>query len=109
MPNIPLELALFGCFACSSAFAVALTTQWGQEKTLDHLWIAGFVVFGVALVLLWMGLVNKPAALLALAFFMAGGSPMLIRAAYLKLRHKQQLITHLQKRAQAVRVEEFED
>lgn len=109
MPSIPPELALAGCFACSAAFAAALTTQWGQAKTLDHLWIAGFVVVGVAGVLAWFALVNLPAALQALAFFVAGGLPMLIRAAYLWNRHKQQHIAYLQRRAQQVSVQEFED
>ena len=109
MPEIPSELALTGCFACSAAFAAALTTQWGQAKTLDHLWIAGFVVVGVAGVLAWFALVNLPAALQALAFFVAGGLPMLIRAAYLWNQHKQQYIAHLQQQAQRAGVTEFED
>ena len=45
----------------------------------------------------------------AFTFFMAGGLPMLIRAAYLYLRHKQQHIAYLQQRAQAASVQEFED
>lgn len=109
MPSIFPELALAGCFACSAAFAAALTTQWGQEKTLSHVWIASFVVFGVGLVLAWFALVNMAAALQALAFFVAGGFPMLFRAVYLWNRHKQQVIAHLQKRAQAANVQEFED
>ena len=109
VPEIPTELALVGCFACSAAFAAVLTTQWGQRATLNHLWIASFVVLGVAIVLAWFALVNLPAALQALAFFVSGGTPMLIRAAYLYLRHKQQHIAYLQQRAQQASVQEFED
>lgn len=107
MPSIPTELALAGCFACSVAFAAALTTQWGQRATLNHLWIASFVVFGVAIVLAWLALVDMRAATAAFAFFVAGGLPMLMRAAYLYLRHKQQHIAYLQQRAASV--QEFED
>jgi len=109
VPNIPLELALAGCFVTSAAFAAAITTQWGQAKTLSHVWIAGFVVFGVGLVLAWLALVNMAAAIQALAFFVAGGLPMLIRAAYLWNQHKQQYIAHLQQQAQRAGVTEFED
>lgn len=109
MPSITSEIALAGCFACSAAFAGVLTTQWGQAKTLSHVWIAGFVVFGVGLVLAWLALVNMAAALQALAFFVAGGLPMLIRAVYLWNRHKAQVIAHLQQRAQQTSVVEFED
>jgi lysylphosphatidylglycerol synthetase-like protein (DUF2156 family) len=109
VPEIPYQVALAGCFACSAAFAAALTTQWGQAKTLSHVWIAGFVVFGVGLVLAWLALVNLAAALQALAFFAAGGTPMLIRAVYLWNRHKQQVIAHLQQQAQRAGVTEFED
>ena len=109
MPEISTELALAGCFACSAAFAAVLTTQWGQRATLNHLWIASFVVFGVGLVLAWFALVNLPAATQAFTFFVAGGLPMLIRAAYLYLRHKQQHIAYLQQLAQAASVQEFED
>lgn len=109
MPNIPPEIALAGCFVCSAVYAVALTTQWGQEKTLSHVWIAGFVVFGVGLVLVWLYLVYPVAAMQALVLFVAGGLPMLIRATYLWNRHKQQYIAHLQQRAQSAGVQEFED
>ena len=109
VPEIPTELALVGCFACSAAFAGVLTTQWGQEKTLSHVWIASFVVFGVGLVLAWLAFVNLAAALQAFAFFVAGGLPMLFRAVYLWNRHKQQVIAHLQQRAQQASVQEFED
>lgn len=109
MPEIPSELALAGCFACSALYAGALTTRWGQEKTLSHVWIAGFVVFGVGLVLAWLALVSMAVALQALAFFVAGGLPMLFRAAYLWNRHKQQYIAHLQQQAQRAGVEDFED
>lgn len=109
MPNIPPEIALAGCFVCSGIFAAAITTKWGQEKTLSHVWIAGFVVFGVLLVLAWLALVNLAAATAALTFFVAGGLPMLFRAAYLWNHHKAQYIAHLQQRAQSAAVEEFED
>ena len=103
------EVAIAGCFLSSAAFAAALTTRWGQAKTLDHLWIAGFVVAGVSIVLAWLYVANATAALWGFAFFVAGGTPMLIRAVYLWMRHKQQHIAYLQQRAQSAGVQEFED
>lgn len=97
------ELAIAGCFLTSAAFAAALTTRWGQAKTLDHLWIAGFVVAGVLIVLAWLYTANATAALWAFAFFVAGGTPMLIRAIYLRMRHTQQHMDYLRTRAEQAR------
>ena len=72
MPSITSEIALAGCFACSAAFAGAHYTVGTNKGRLSHVWIAGFVVFGVGLVLAWLALVNMAAALQALAFFVAG-------------------------------------
>ncbi len=107
--SVSPEIAIIGCFACSAAYAAALTTKWGQAKTLSHVWIAGFVVFGVGLVLAWLYLVYPTAALQALVLFVAGGLPMMARAAYLWSQHKRQYIAHLQQRAQSAAVQEFED
>ena len=99
MPVSP-EIALAGCFFSSAAFAAALTTRWGQEKTLDHLWIAGFVVAGVLVVLGWYYTANPVGALWAFAYFVAGGTPMGIRAIGLKIHQKQQHIAYLRSRAE---------
>lgn len=109
VPEIPFGVALAGCFTCGALYAAVLTTQWGQEKTLSHVWIAGFVVFGVAMVLAWIATQPPHTAIVDLAFFAAGGASMIVRAIYLWNRHKQQVIAHLQQRAQQASTLEFED
>lgn len=100
MPELSFPLAMAGCFVSCSAYAIVLTTKGGQRATLDHIWIAGFVVLGVSIVLAWIATQGAHGALTDLAFFAAGGLPMLIRAGYLWQMHQREYVNHLRQRAE---------
>lgn len=88
--QISVPLALAGCFGLCVGYAGVLLTKRGQAFNIRHTWAT--VVVGVLLVLLCMAAVDLDAALLALAFFVAGGTPMLLRTWLLSERHQDERI-----------------
>ena len=88
MPQISVPLALAGCFGICAGYAGVLLTKRGQEFNIKHTWAT--VVIGVTFVLLCMAVVDLNAALLALAFFVAGGAPMLARTWLLSEKHQDE-------------------
>jgi len=95
MPQIDLSLALLGCFGTCAAYAVLLSTKRGRVFTVDHTWVT--VVAGVLVVLAWLALIDYSAAVLALAFFVAGGAPMIARAWWLEVEYRNEY-TELRRR-----------
>jgi hypothetical protein len=92
MPQISVPLALTGCFGLCAGYAALLLTKWGQEFNIRHTWAT--VVIGVLIVLLCMATVDSNAALLTLTFFVAGGTPMLLRTLLLSERHQRERIQY---------------
>ncbi len=77
--------ALTVCLLLSVVYAFALSTQLGRYLCSEQTWLT--VVAGTLLVLGCMAYVDANAALLALAFFVAGGVPMIARSIYIQFRH----------------------
>ena len=88
MPQIDTSVALFGCLGTCAAYAVLLSTKGGRAFTVRHTWVT--VVAGVVLVLGWLALVDIDAALLAMAFFVAGGAPMIVRSWWLEVSYRNE-------------------
>lgn len=85
MPQLPLSYALIGCFASCTLYAFLLNTKRGQAATLHVTWLT--VIVGCALVLLFLAMADSEAARLALWFFMAGGTPIVIRSLWQTARN----------------------
>jgi hypothetical protein len=99
MPQIDLPIALAGCAATCTAYAVLLSTKRGQKFTLDHTWVT--VVVGVLIVLGWISTQGAHDVLTDLLFFAAGGAPMIGRSLWLYWRNQQQLVEYLRSNRQA--------
>ena len=95
MPRIDVPAALFGCLGTCTAYAVLLSTRQGRKFTVGHTWVT--VVAGVLIVLGWLAFVDVNAALLALAFFVAGGAPMIVRSWWLEVAYRNEY-TELRRR-----------
>jgi len=93
MPAIPIELALAGCVATCSLYAIALCTRWGKSFTLNS--TEWSVVVGVLLVLAWTALWDVTVAGWMLAFFVAGGAPMILRSYWLRRENDRIVINYL--------------
>lgn len=93
--TIDTPVALFGCLGTCTAYAAILSTRSGRKFTVKHTWVT--VVGGVLLVLTWLALIDANAALLALAFFVAGGTPMVIRSWWLEVSYRNEY-TELRRR-----------
>lgn len=85
MPQLSMPIALAACFVTCTVYALLLSTRRGQWWTLYATWAT--VVLGCGLVLLFVALVDADAALLAVAMFVAGGTPIVIRSLWLTARH----------------------
>ncbi len=93
IPQLPIYAAVGGCLLTCGVFAAVLSTKRGQEATLNYTWV--MVVAGVCIVLAWMATVNTDAAWLALLFFIAGGTPMILRSLWLMHKHQQETMDYL--------------
>lgn len=93
IPVVSLPIALAGCAITCSAYAVALSTERGKRWTLNH--TEWSVVVGVVLVLIWAALVDWRMAGTMLAFFMAGGAPMILRSYWLRRENDRLVINYL--------------
>jgi hypothetical protein len=85
MRKVRLVPALVGCFITSSAYAAALNTQTGRYMTLHHTWAT--VVGGVGLVLGWTSTQERHTTVTDLAFFAAGGIPVILRSLLLDYQY----------------------
>lgn len=85
MRKVKLAPALVGCFVTASAYAALLNTQRGRYLTLYHTWAA--VVGGVGLVLGWTSTQDRHTTATDLAFFAAGGIPLVLRSLLLDYQH----------------------
>lgn len=85
MRKVKISHALIGCFVASSAYAVALNTQKGRYMTLHHTWAT--VVGGVGLVLGWTSTQARHTTATDMAFFAAGGIPMIVRSLLLDYQY----------------------
>ncbi len=100
MPRIDLPVALFATFGACAAYAVLLSTRSGRRFTVRHTWVT--VVVGTLVVLGGLALVDANAALLALAFFVAGGAPMIVRSWWLEVSYRNEY-TELRRREETQR------
>ena len=81
MPQLELVPALVGCFVTCTAYALLLSTERGKWATLNLTWAT--VIVGCALVLGWIATQPPHTALTDLYFFIAGGTPIVIRSLWL--------------------------
>ena len=94
MPQIDLSFAILGCAATCAAYAAILSTKRGRKFTVRHTWAT--VVLGVLFVLGWLATTDVNASILALAFFVDGGAPMIVRSWWLEHLYQQDRIDYLQ-------------
>jgi hypothetical protein len=92
MPVLPAEISLVGCAVTCSAYAVALTTKRGREFTNAH--TEWSVVLGVLLVIGWFATFDYAAAGWMLAFFVAGGTPLILRSYWLRWEYMRSVIDY---------------
>lgn len=93
MRRVKLSHALVGCFLSTSAYAALLNTSRGRHLTLYHTWAT--VVAGVALVLGWTSTQERHTTRTDLAFFVAGGIPLIVRSLLLSQRYTDEHIDYL--------------
>lgn len=85
MRKVSLTHALVGCFVTSSAYAALLNTSRGRHIALYHTWAT--VVAGVGLVLGWTATQERHTTATDMAFFAAGGIPMIVRSLLLDYQY----------------------
>lgn len=88
MPQIDIPIALLGCLGTCTAYAALLSSRTGRKFTVRHTWVT--VVAGVSIVLAWYAVTDVTSALYVLAFFVAGGAPMIVRSWWLEVAYRNE-------------------
>lgn len=105
MPQIDIPVALLGCLGTCTAYAATLSTKRGRKFTVRHTWVT--VVAGVSIVLGWYAVTDVTSALYALAFFVTGGAPMIVRSWWLEVSYRNEY-TELRRREAKAQREDYE-
>ena len=105
MPQIDIPVALFGCLGTCTAYAATLSTKRGRKFTVRHTWVT--VVAGVSIVLAWYAVTDVTSALYVLAFFVAGGVPMIARSWWLEVSYRNEY-TELRRQEERAQREDYE-
>ncbi len=81
MPQVEQSTALLGCFATCTGYALLLCTKKGKWFALNVTWAS--VILGVSMVLAWIATQPPHTALVDLYFFIAGGTPIVLRSLWI--------------------------